>query len=811
MSERVDFSAIKPKIPELNTGALSMPDRDNVSKNPVNNSIFTEQIPQKNSKISLSQEKLLPDNPKLAEYGIDLNKPFAITPTMIKKMKSKGKKGFWESLKDGVKNAIPFVSGALEVKKSVDLIAIARKQERGEKLTKEETEKMYLYLLEQVEAQHRGSSFWGKVGEGLTHMPAFAGEFFLTGGVYSLGKTAATKAVTKLAGEITKEQVKKYIAKNVAEVAVGAAARSLVLSNTYANIAKRRLEIDTAKLKDGTGELSLKESKESLGESIGKGMLDGYIESVSEQSGAGFNYVLSKPLAKLPLGKFLVPSGKTKEFMAKTGFNGILEEFAEERFGGFLRGATKLENDENKSYLENVFWSTLPPTWEDAGVEVMTTTLWGGGMSATHRGINKFVERKYQEAMEDIEDMAQLSEDALSQLATTESVEALAATPMVVKTTEPQQIEETFFESPPVAFSGFSSQDKNLKFNISKEKIKQIKSFFLDGKMNVENPFYKELKKLQRMNFEDKKHDKKSQIQIINLNPKLTKKDCYIINEILEKFNGKYKKLLLERNNHGVRNIENLALFVRSIILGHEVYYYLKFQEIIWDKVIKDILEIPNEAIPSLLSYKKDSRLINTALSERKTLANEEKKHVEYITRAIRSFYLEHPLALYRADGGFGLFENVKLNNNETLSSVLQKYTEIFLEKAYDKHNKNYYLELPQNLYLEIIGTVIKQPRFLSTTLRIEGTSNFKKQVMWKILTPKNFPAISIEQFNTQRPHYEMEFLLQRDTMLIINDIKFDIMNKCWRILATAGIKDVDSLKKNVNMKMEVKNETPKN
>ena len=43
-------------------------------------------------------------------------------------------------------------------------------------------------------------------------------------------------------------------------MAVGAAARSLVLSNTYANIAKRRLEIDTAKLKDGTGELSLKES-----------------------------------------------------------------------------------------------------------------------------------------------------------------------------------------------------------------------------------------------------------------------------------------------------------------------------------------------------------------------------------------------------------------------------------------------------------------------------------------------------------------------------------------------------------------------
>ena len=41
----------------------------------------------------------------------------------------------------------------------------------------------------------------------------------------------------------------------------------------------------------------------------------------------------------------------------------------------------------------------------------MTTTLWGGGMSATHKGISSLIERKnleYQRAMEDIEDMAQL-------------------------------------------------------------------------------------------------------------------------------------------------------------------------------------------------------------------------------------------------------------------------------------------------------------------------------------------------------------------------------------------------------------------
>ena len=96
------------------------------------------------------------------------------------KFRAKGKKGFLECLKEGKGNAIPFASGVIDVVKSAELLNIVRKQKKGEKLTQKETEKLYEYILKQTEEAERGSTFMGKVGTMLTHLPAFAGEFLLT-------------------------------------------------------------------------------------------------------------------------------------------------------------------------------------------------------------------------------------------------------------------------------------------------------------------------------------------------------------------------------------------------------------------------------------------------------------------------------------------------------------------------------------------------------------------------------------------------------------------------------------------------------
>ncbi len=53
------------------------------------------------------------------------------------------------------------------------------------------------------------------------------------------------------------------------------------------------------------------------------------------------------------------------------GYDGVFEEWLEERFGGFLRGVTGLDGDEHKSYLRNVWESTMPESPDHALAEVV--------------------------------------------------------------------------------------------------------------------------------------------------------------------------------------------------------------------------------------------------------------------------------------------------------------------------------------------------------------------------------------------------------------------------------------------------------
>ena len=382
MTEKLRLDLGKAQLPMVDTGmkhGISNPVKNDKTKDAGIIQYSQEEFLNINTNISTNE-------PKLAKYGINLNKPFKITKEMVEKMRAKGKKGFWENLKDGVKNAIPFLSGFIEIKKSIDLAAIVNKQKRGEQLSNKEKETLYLHMLEQVENEHRGSSFMGKVGEMISHLPAFAGEFFLTGGLYSLGKNLAGKAATKLVGDVTKKQFLTRAGVEVAGVATGAAFRTVALSNTYSGIFARRLKTDTSKLdEDGLGEIELKETDESMAASIGKGFLDGYIESFSEQSGEWF----SKIFGKIPfLGKILTPQGKAGAFMAKTGFNGLFEEYAEERFGGTLRALTGLDERENVSFGQKLY-DAIIPGWEQTGVELTTTAIWGGALSTGHRSAAK--------------------------------------------------------------------------------------------------------------------------------------------------------------------------------------------------------------------------------------------------------------------------------------------------------------------------------------------------------------------------------------------------------------------------------------
>ena len=105
-------------------------------------SVDIPKTPEELNNIAKEAKKYSIKSEKLKEFDIDINKPLVITDELKSKFKAKGKKGFWECLKEGKGNAIPFASGVIDIAKSAKLLNIIRKQKKGEILTKDETEKL---------------------------------------------------------------------------------------------------------------------------------------------------------------------------------------------------------------------------------------------------------------------------------------------------------------------------------------------------------------------------------------------------------------------------------------------------------------------------------------------------------------------------------------------------------------------------------------------------------------------------------------------------------------------------------------------
>ena len=98
----------------------------------------------------------------------------------------------------------------------------------------------------------------------LSHLPAFAGEFLLTGGIYSFGKRFAAKTITKGLQKVTQKQLGKFILKNTAETMVGSAFRTAALPQMIVdNYFQRRLKKSSGQDKQGNLIALMKENKES--------------------------------------------------------------------------------------------------------------------------------------------------------------------------------------------------------------------------------------------------------------------------------------------------------------------------------------------------------------------------------------------------------------------------------------------------------------------------------------------------------------------------------------------------------------------
>ena len=288
-----------------------------------------------------------------------------LTPEQLKPM------GFLEAMGErGVAGYVPFAGGVSE---AFDLTGIYLAAERiaDDAGTDEDQELLMDWYVDQKTKALRGTSWGGTVGEIMSQLPAFAGEFVLTGGAFTAGRKVGVKAARSMiskavektaAKRATQLSTKRALRKTVGEVAggvTGAAGQATVggaLSGRWASETIQNLMPDMGLTEDESGRLGIlvEESDMSVGNAILRGWASQVREFGSERLGwmigkKGVGRLLNKTSVdnqvkgwRAAIGKRWLQgkAGRTVDQLEKLkrsiGWHGIVGEMFEERAGELI-------------------------------------------------------------------------------------------------------------------------------------------------------------------------------------------------------------------------------------------------------------------------------------------------------------------------------------------------------------------------------------------------------------------------------------------------------------------------------------------
>jgi len=291
---------------------------------------------------------------KASSTGVDL-KPLDAEGGQIKKEE---KLGFMDKWKDiDFVDLVPFLSGAVEIKEIAELSAAAYRL----KDNKATIEDMSL-LKEFIEKGSQDTDFWYKVLDVVSMLPAFAGEFYLTGGIYRAGAKAAEKTAVTTLKKLLGKNAKALIEKKMVQLGIKSAAG--VVGGTLQTPVMGGLRIASETIERTMPELQLSENEkgevvaiitgegESLLPAMTKAFGNQWVETVSEHSG-GLFLRLGKEAKNTAIKHGILKSffkanpnvdvSKFKDIVTKFGYHGIINEMLEERVGEVGRGVLGLE------------------------------------------------------------------------------------------------------------------------------------------------------------------------------------------------------------------------------------------------------------------------------------------------------------------------------------------------------------------------------------------------------------------------------------------------------------------------------------
>lgn len=285
--------------------------------------------------------------------------------------------GFWERMITGAANMepVPFVGAGKEM---VDVYALTQLANRVKDGTADDND--WIELLKYDNEIRRGTDFGGKVAAVLVNLPAFAGEIAATGGLYTTGSQAARNAglyaakkiLNKSARDVAESAVLRGVVKTAGWVAGSAVQATVGMPHRVAVDAMKRMVPQLSSMsvnEQGELEKLVLDSEDEFASAIGKAILNQSIEVGTESAGAFIGKVTGlEALKSAVVTKWfkLNPTKGWSQFSAllrKAKWDGVLEEFGEERLGEILRAFTGLESmklDPEQYAVELVSFAALP-------------------------------------------------------------------------------------------------------------------------------------------------------------------------------------------------------------------------------------------------------------------------------------------------------------------------------------------------------------------------------------------------------------------------------------------------------------------
>ncbi len=252
--------------------------------------------------------------------------------------------------------AIPFIGAAPEIQNLGSVFMASKRLEDGTATNRDK------FIVAQFARDNAGEPTIGNtVVSILTELPAFAGEFALTGGLFTLGRKLGKEGVKKLVGKSIRERIEKSFAGRVAVEGLGIAVGGAVQTPAFSHRAFAKsieLSLPAVSVTDANT-IAVEFAKpdqnfiEAVKNNLGRGFLDTYIEVASERTGVALfpvqkllgslkGAILKRWLSKNPnrtVGQFL------DRVKSATAWNGILGEMFEERVGEVARFVTGLDDE----------------------------------------------------------------------------------------------------------------------------------------------------------------------------------------------------------------------------------------------------------------------------------------------------------------------------------------------------------------------------------------------------------------------------------------------------------------------------------